>query len=558
MPNTLALVLNHAKLLNDQQLSSIIEYASSSKRSIFSSIVDLSIFTSEQLLQHISVLHGLPIVAIDPETSFALSNQLLLSKLVIEHQALPISLSNGNLCIVVSDPTNNEIESDFAFASGCSITLSLADEADIQAKIRQLFGTQIEGEHQFHQEISSEELGEFSSQASIEESQQPITQLDNAPVSRFIHQVITDAIRKGASDIHFEPFEKHYQVRIRCDGLLHAAHAPPPALAGRLAARLKILSNLDIAEKRLPQDGRIKLQLGTDKSVDIRLSTMPTLWGEKVVLRILDSSQVSLKLEDLGLNTNQYQNVQQALSRPQGMILVTGPTGSGKTITLYSSLNLLNTQSRNISTAEDPIEINLPGINQLQVEPKIGLHFSTALKAFLRQDPDVVMVGEIRDFETAEIAIKASQTGHLVLSTLHTNSALETILRLKNMGIEGYHIAASLSLIIAQRLVRKLCRTCRVVDNQHYPELPTDRPVIYTHSEQGCPECNGGYRGRTGVFEVLTFNEAIKNAIASDAHAADLKQLTQENQMCSLAESGYDKLIQGITSYQELKRVLYI
>ncbi|MCL4164251.1 UNVERIFIED_CONTAM: hypothetical protein GTU68_020682, partial [Idotea baltica] len=363
---------------------------------------------------------------------------------------------------------------------------------------------------------------------------------DDSPVSRFINQILVDAARKGASDIHFEPYEENYRVRLRCDGILVEIQQPASHLSRRLSARLKILAKLDIAERRLPQDGRIKLRLNDELAIDMRVSTLPTLWGEKIVLRLLDSSAANLDIDKLGYSEDQKALYLNALKRPQGMILMTGPTGSGKTVSLYTGLRVLNTTERNISTAEDPVEINLCGINQVQVTPKIGFGFAEALRSFLRQDPDVVMVGEIRDLETAEIAIKASQTGHLVLSTLHTNSAAETVTRLSHMGIEPFNLASSLSLIIAQRLARRLCDHCKAA------------------TSQGCNECNQGYSGRVGIYEVMPFSDQLKNSLIDKPNALAIENLARREGMRTLQESGLDKLLEGTTSYQELQRVLYL
>ncbi len=381
-------------------------------------------------------------------------------------------------------------------------------------------------------------------------------------MSRYINQILLDAVRKGASDIHFEPYEDSYRVRLRCDGILVEIQQPAHHLSRRLAARLKILSKLDIAERRLPQDGRIKLKIGTNTAIDMRVSTLPTLWGEKIVLRLLDSSEASLNIDALGYNDTQKQQYLNALHRPQGLILMTGPTGSGKTVSLYTGLKLLNTAEVNIATAEDPVEINLSGINQVQVQPQIGFGFAQALRAFLRQDPDIVMVGEIRDIETAEIAVKAAQTGHLVLSTLHTNSAAESVARLSNMGVEPFNIASSLSLIIAQRLARRLCNHCKIayqVDHTQAIGLElTLGETLYRASSDGCSECNNGYVGRVGIYEVMSFTPTLSQAIAQGTSIQTLEQLARSEGMATLKESGLEKLRLGITSVSELQRVLYL
>jgi type IV pilus assembly protein PilB len=373
--------------------------------------------------------------------------------------------------------------------------------------------------------------------------------------------MLHDAIRKGASDLHFEPYEKSYRIRFRIDGILHEVASPPVALSMRLSARLKVMSRLDIAEKRVPQDGRIKLRLSQKKSIDFRVSSLPTLWGEKIVMRILDSDSAMLGIDILGYEAEQKQLYLNALAQPQGMILVTGPTGSGKTVSLYTGLNILNTEQTNISTAEDPVEINLPGINQVQVNPKAGLTFPMALKSFLRQDPDVIMVGEIRDLETAEIAIKAAQTGHLVLSTLHTNSAPETLTRLLNMGVPAYNVASSVTLIIAQRLARRLCSHCKVPEELPDAELlrqgfrPEQLAGLKLFKPVGCDYCTGGYKGRVGIYEVMPITAAIAQKIMQGANSLDIAQQAQLEKINNLRQSGLLKAASGLTSLAEVNRV---
>lgn len=431
----------------------------------------------------------------------------------------------------------------------------------MQASIRRLYGKTINDEAKQNKEISQDELASLVQLSDDELQSIEDLSKDESPVSRFINQVLLDAVRKGASDIHFEPYEDVYRIRLRCDGILVETHRPASHLSRRLAARIKILSKLDIAERRLPQDGRIKLRLNRDTAIDMRVSSLPTLWGEKIVLRLLDSSAANLNIDKLGYDEVQKQHYLDALKKPQGMILMTGPTGSGKTVSLYTGLRILNTSEINISTAEDPVEINLSGINQVQVQPKIGFGFSDALRSFLRQDPDVVMVGEIRDLETAEIAVKAAQTGHLVLSTLHTNSAAETVIRLANMGVEPFNLASSLSLIIAQRLARRLCSHCKIattpsVTLQAQFNLSADE-TIYQANHLGCTECTGGYSGRVGIYEVMAFNDALAEAVMNKSSVAQIETIAKANGMSTLLDSGVQKLKQGVTSFAELQRVLY-
>ena len=466
--------------------------------------------------------------------------------------------------MAIADPTNQQAEDDFRFATGLQVDLVIADFSELDAAIRRLYGRALGQERSSLKEINQEELANLVDVGADEVDNIEDLSLDESPVSRYINQILLDAVRKGASDIHFEPYEERYRVRLRCDGILVEIQQPASHLSRRLSARLKILAKLDIAERRLPQDGRIKLRLNDELAIDMRVSTLPTLWGEKIVLRLLDSSAANLDIDKLGYSDEQKALYLNALKRPQGMILMTGPTGSGKTVSLYTGLRVLNTTERNISTAEDPVEINLCGINQVQVMPKIGFGFAEALRSFLRQDPDVVMVGEIRDLETAEIAIKASQTGHLVLSTLHTNSAAETVTRLAHMGIEPFNLASSLSLIIAQRLARRLCNHCKEVDDSPDIFLRHSIPnsqTIYKANSQGCNECNEcnqGYTGRVGIYEVMPFTDKLKTSLISQPNALAIEDLARREGMRTLQESGLDKLLEGTTSYQELQRVLYL
>jgi len=384
---------------------------------------------------------------------------------------------------------------------------------------------------------------------------------DDAPIIVYINKILMDAIKKGASDLHFEPYEHKYRIRFRIDGILHEVANPPNTLASKLSARIKVMSRLDIAEKRKPQDGRIKLKITERKSIDFRVSTMPTLWGEKIVMRILDSSSAMLGIDVLGYEEDQKKLYMDALGQPQGMILVTGPTGSGKTVSLYTGLNILNQPERNISTAEDPVEINLEGVNQVQINPKAEMTFANALRAFLRQDPDVVMVGEIRDLETAEISIKAAQTGHLVLSTLHTNSAPETITRLLNMGVPAYNVASSISLIIAQRLARRLCPKCKTPETLPAEELArqgfstTQIEDMTLYAPKGCENCTDGYKGRVGIYEVMQITPEIAQIIMRGGNSLEIAEVSLQAGFNNLRLSGLRKAADGLTSLAEINRV---
>ncbi|EPM7949213.1 type IV-A pilus assembly ATPase PilB [Vibrio parahaemolyticus] len=560
MITNLSTILRQAGLLTFSQEESLLEQVKASGISMPEALLSSGLFTSSELAEHLSSLFSLSQPELSQYEYASLCQQLGLRELITRHNALPLQRTPSTLLLAVADPTNQQTEDDFRFATGLQVELVLADFRQLSAAIRRLYGRSLSHEKSGLKEINQEELANLVDVGADEIDNIEDLSQDESPVSRYINQILLDAVRKGASDIHFEPYEKMYRVRLRCDGILIETQQPPNHLSRRLSARIKILSKLDIAERRLPQDGRIKLKLNQDTAIDMRVSTLPTLFGEKIVLRLLDSSSASLDIDKLGYSEQQKQLYLEALRRPQGMILMTGPTGSGKTVSLYTGLSILNKPEINISTAEDPVEINLSGINQVQVQPKIGFGFAEALRSFLRQDPDVVMVGEIRDLDTAEIAIKASQTGHLVLSTLHTNSAAETIIRLSNMGVESFNLASSLSLIIAQRLARKLCPYCKqpqehTVQLQHLGIQTTDN--IFKANPDGCNECTHGYSGRTGIYEVMRFDESLSEALIKGASVHELEKLAIANGMSTLQMSGIEKLKQGITSFSELQRVLY-
>ncbi|MFB1056422.1 type IV-A pilus assembly ATPase PilB [Vibrio diabolicus] len=560
MLTNLSTILRQKGILTFSQEESLIEQVKASGISMPEALLSSGLLTSSELAEHLSSLFGLNQPELSQYEYASLCQQLGLRELITRHNALPLQRTSSTLLLAVVDPTNQQAEDDFRFATGLQVELVLADFRQLSAAIRRLYGRSLSHEKSGLKEINQEELANLVDVGADEIDNIEDLSQDESPVSRYINQILLDAVRKGASDIHFEPYEKMYRVRLRCDGILIETQQPPSHLSRRLSARIKILSKLDIAERRLPQDGRIKLKLNQDTAIDMRVSTLPTLFGEKIVLRLLDSSSASLDIDKLGYSEQQKQLYLNALRRPQGMILMTGPTGSGKTVSLYTGLSILNKPEINISTAEDPVEINLSGINQVQVQPKIGFGFAEALRSFLRQDPDVVMVGEIRDLDTAEIAIKASQTGHLVLSTLHTNSAAETVIRLSNMGVESFNLASSLSLIIAQRLARKLCSHCKqsqelTVQLQHLGIQTSDN--IFKANPDGCNECTHGYSGRTGIYEVMRFDEFLSEALIKGASVHELEKLAIANGMSTLQMSGIEKLKQGITSFSELQRVLY-
>ncbi|MDP4529164.1 type IV-A pilus assembly ATPase PilB [Alkalimonas delamerensis] len=487
----------------------------------------------------------------------SIPKELRNEKLVRKHQIMPLSRAGRSLHLAVADPTNIAPIEDFEFNTGLHAELVVVEYDQLKQLIDKVFDSGMDtGDGDWDLSALSTEEDDDEDDAAVQPDK------DDQPIIAFINKMLLDAIRKGASDLHFEPYEKMYRIRFRIDGILHEVASPPIALANRLSARLKVMSRLDIAEKRVPQDGRIKLKISGKKSIDFRVSTLPTIWGEKVVMRILDSDSAMLGIDILGYEEAQKKLYMDALAQPQGMILVTGPTGSGKTVSLYTGLNILNTEGCNISTAEDPVEINLPGINQVQVNPRAGLTFPSALKAFLRQDPDVIMVGEIRDLETAEIAIKAAQTGHLVLSTLHTNSAPETLTRLLNMGVPAYNVASSVSLIIAQRLARRLCGHCKVEEKLPQAELLqqgfSEEQIsagITLFKPVGCDHCTNGYKGRVGVYEVMPVSPSMAETIMEGGTSLDIAQQAQREGVNNLRQSGLIKAAAGLTSLAEINRV---
>ena len=447
---------------------------------------------------------GTPLIDLDSVSTDAIPKDLVNEKLIRKHRALPLFKRGTRLFVGISDPTNLSALDEIKFNTGLNTEAVVTEEDKLNATIDSF----LESQDTTFQELGDADLDELDIEAGVDEKADDVTQdaAEDAPIVRFVNKILLDAIKMGASDIHFEPYEKAYRIRFRADGILQEVATPPINLASKLSARLKVMSRLDISERRIPQDGRIKLKLSKTRAIDFRVNTLPTLFGEKIVLRILDPESAKLGIDMLGYEEDQKKLFMDALEQPQGMILVTGPTGSGKTVSLYTGLNILNTPELNISTAEDPAEINLEGINQVNVNPKVGLDFSSALRAFLRQDPDVVMVGEIRDLETANIAIKAAQTGHLVLSTLHTNSAPETLTRLRNMGVPAFNIATSVSLIIAQRLARRLCKHCKAVKDVPAEALmeagfaEDEIGTFKLYGPVGCDKCNNGYKGRVGIY----------------------------------------------------------
>lgn len=546
-----------AELLNEQVAKQAYQQTRRDKVSLVSYLVQHKLVKSLVLAEMASEQFGLPFLDLSTMDREAQPKGLVSEKLVRQHNAMPLWRRGNKLFIGVSDPTNNQAITDIQFSTGLNTEAILVEDDKLTVAIDKLFDT-----HGGLSEMADVDLSmEFDSTAETKETTLEEADVDDAPVVRFVNKMLMDAIRLGSSDLHFEPYEKTFRVRLRTDGILHEVAKPPTQLAGRIAARLKVMAGLDISERRKPQDGRIKLRISNNRAIDFRMNTLPTLWGEKIVMRILDPTSAQMGIDALGYEPDQKELYLGALRQPQGMILVTGPTGSGKTVSLYTGLNILNTVSINISTAEDPVEINLEGINQVNVNPRQGMDFSQALRAFLRQDPDVIMVGEIRDLETAEIAIKASQTGHMVLSTLHTNSAAETLTRLSHMGIAAFNIATAINLIIAQRLARKLCPHCKkeidvpreTLMAEGFPEEKIGTFKLY--SPIGCDQCNGGYKGRVGIYEVVKNTPALERIIMEEGNSIEISAQMRKDGFNDLRTSGLIKAMQGVTSLEEINRV---
>jgi type IV pilus assembly protein PilB len=506
--------------------------------------------------------YGVPMLDLNSLTVDLDTVRVVTDKLLTKHRVLPLFKRGKKLFLGVADPTNLHAIDEVKFQTGLAVEAVVVEDD----KLQKVLDKAIEQADSSMPGLGDEDgvdLESLDISGGDEDLGDAVTRddVEDAPIVRFVNKVMLDAIRRGASDIHFEPYEKTYRVRLRMDGILKEIAQPPVQLAGKIAARLKVMSRLDIAERRVPQDGRIKMRLSKTRAIDFRMSTCPTLFGEKIVLRILDSSQAMLGIDSLGYEPFQRDLYLKTLARPQGMILVTGPTGSGKTVSLYTGLHILNKEDTNISTAEDPAEINLPGVNQVNVNNKVGLTFAAALRAFLRQDPDVVMVGEIRDLETAEIAIKAAQTGHLVLSTLHTNDAPQTLTRLVDMGVKPYAIATSVSLIIAQRLGRRLCGSCKqLVDipaealrKEGFQEA--EIPGLKIYGPRGCPNCTDGYKGRVGIYQVMPLTEAIGRIIMAGGNAIDIADQAAKEGVWDLRRSGLEKVKSGMTSIEEINSI---
>ena len=550
-------------LVGDAVMVDAIAAAKERRIGVVSYLVEHNVADAREIAIAASHEFGAPLLDLDAIQPDIETVRVVSDKLLRKHHLLPLVKRGKKLFIGISDPTNLHALDEVKFATGLSIEAVVVEED----KLTKLLARSLEQVDTSMPELAGDdfEMDSLETTGGDEESDAggvDRSDVEDAPIVRFVNKIMLDAIRRGTSDIHFEPYERSYRIRFRLDGVLKEMAAPPVQLAIKLAARLKVMSRLDIAERRVPQDGRIKMKISKNRSIDFRVSTCPTLFGEKVVMRILDSSSAMLGIDSLGYEPFQKQHYLSALARPHGMILVTGPTGSGKTVSLYTGLAILNTENTNISTAEDPVEIMLQGVNQVQINPKVGLTFAGALRAFLRQDPDVIMVGEIRDLETAEIAIKAAQTGHLVLSTLHTNDAPKTLTRLLDMGVKPYAIATSVSLIIAQRLARRLCGNCKVridvPEEALRKEGFSDEEIangIQIFGPVGCSNCTDGYKGRTGIYEVMPVSEEIGRIILEGGNVMQIKQQAAREGVWGLRQAGLKKVRDGLTSLDEINRV---
>jgi len=547
------------ELLTSDEVQQIQQQARQERVSLVHQLVSSGKLSARLVANAVAEEFGDPVLDLSAFSKDSLVKDLVDPKLITKHHVLPLFRRGSRLYVAVSDPTNLPALEEIRFNTGLNVETIIVEEDKLTGWIDQL---ESEAEGNAFDDLD-DGLDELDVGAAEETSaDETKSGADDAPIVRFVNKLLLDAIKGGASDLHFEPYEKSYRVRFRQDGILQTVSKPPINISSKLSARLKVMARLDISERRVPQDGRIKLKISKTRAIDFRVNTCPTLFGEKIVLRILDPESAKMGIDALGYEDEQKQLYMDALHKPQGMILVTGPTGSGKTVSLYTGVNILNTPERNISTAEDPVEINLEGVNQVNVNPKQGMDFASALRAFLRQDPDVILVGEIRDLETANIAIKAAQTGHLVLSTLHTNSAPETLTRLRNMGVPSFNIATSVVLIIAQRLARRLCEHCKTavdVPKQSLLEMGFTEDDINSgftiYGPQGCDKCKNGYKGRVGVYEVVKITDGIARIIMEEGNSIEIADQCRKEGFNDLHRSGLVKAIQGVTSLEEVNRV---
>ncbi len=569
MPLRIGELLTKAKLLTKEQLEKALEEQKQSGGRIGEHLIRLGFVTEEDILDCLSQQYGVPSINLQHFEIDESIIRLIPADVARKYQFIPVSKTGATLTVAMSDPTNVFAMDDITFITGYRVEPVVASEEALREAIDKYYGTthaielkKVMDDLSTVEETALEVLDEEEDEDLAISADEAAA--DEAPVVRLVNLILTDALKRGASDIHIEPYEKSYRVRFRIDGVLYEIMNPPMKLRDAICSRVKILARLDIAEKRLPQDGRIKIKMklsGKLKELDYRVSTLPTLHGEKIVLRLLDKDNLMLDMTKLGFEKSSLKNFEHCITQPYGMVLVTGPTGSGKTNTLYSAMSRINTPEVNIMTAEDPVEFQLPGINQVQMKDSIGLNFAAALRSFLRQDPNIVLVGEIRDFETAEIAIKASLTGHLVLSTLHTNDAPSTINRLMNMGIEPFLVSTSVNLIVAQRLIRRICSNCKEEEDAPLQALlnvgfsEAEAPEIQLYRGRGCDNCNQrGYKGRVGIYEVMVISEDIRELILSGATAIELRRKAIEEGMIGLRQSGLQKIRDGVTTIEEVVR----
>ena len=555
----LARALISAGKLPAKTAEEIYQRSLTGRSSFIAELTGTGAVSAADLAHTLSSAFGAPLLDLDAIDPQRLPKDLLDTKLCLAYRIVVLAKRNNRLIVATADPSDQQAVEKIKFASQMGVDWVIAEYDKLS---RMVEAAAVSAAETIDGIVGAEfEFDEAAVDAN-ETPDQAIAEVEDAPVVRFLHKMLLDAFAMRASDIHFEPYEHQYRVRFRIDGELREIASPPPVIKDKLASRIKVISRLDISEKRVPQDGKMKLKIGPDRVIDFRVSTLPTLFGEKIVIRILDPSSAKLGIDALGYDAVEKERLLSAIGRPYGMVLVTGPTGSGKTVSLYTCLNLLNKPGVNIATAEDPSEINLPGVNQVNVNEKAGLTFAAALRAFLRQDPDIIMVGEIRDLETADISIKAAQTGHLVLSTLHTNDAPTTLTRMRNMGIAPFNIASSVILITAQRLARRLCMVCRepldipreALLDAGFKEEDIDgswkpyRPV-------GCSACNGGYKGRVGIYQVMPVSEEIQKIILRDGSAMEIARQSEAEGVRSLRQSGLQKVMQGLTSLEEVVAV---
>jgi len=554
-------------LLDENTALQALEECQSEKINFVHYLTTNNLIPAHQIASIAANEFGTPLYDINIHLLASCPKSAVEKKLVRKHQVLPLFTRGNRLFLAQSDPTNHQAVSEISFQTGLSVESVLVEHDKLETRIEEFLNEQDESIGETLGTIDDIHLDDLDIEA-VDDDDNTNADMgpdgDDAPIVRFINKLLLDGIKQGCSDIHFEPYEKTYRVRFRTDGILKEVTKPPINLAPRLAARLKVMSQLDISERRVPQDGRIKLRISKNRAIDFRVNTLPTQFGEKIVLRILDPTSAQVGIESLGYEEDQKEAYLEVLHQPQGMILVTGPTGSGKTVSLYTGLNILNTPERNISTAEDPVEINMPGINQVQVRERVGLTFPEALRAFLRQDPDIIMVGEIRDLETAEIGIKAAQTGHLVLSTLHTNSAAETLTRLLNMGVPAFNVATTVNLIIAQRLGRRLCPHCRkladdipekILEEEGFTDIGIPMENFELYHPVGCPKCTNGYKGRVGIYEVLKVTPAVSRIIMEGGNSLDIADTAKKEGFRTLRQSALRRAAEGIISLEEANRV---